>query len=513
MKQTVILCILDGWGIGPKDDSNPIYSLNPKTIKYIENNFPSGTLKSGGITVGLPWEEEGNSEVGHLTIGAGRTLYQHYLKISDSIKSGDFFENETLKSAFNHSKENSSSCHLIGLLSDGNVHASIDHLNALLQMAKNEDIKDLYLHLFTDGRDAPPKSAEKFIEKLKNSMKEIGIGKISTISGRYWAMDRDGKWENTKKVYETFFGNGNESDLETEIKKTYEKKLNDEYIEPFIINKDGAIKDNDSVIFFNFREDRIRQIAEPFLNPDFSQFSVDKKRNLLVATMTSYFDKYPTKVVFEKEKVKNTLGEVLANNNRTQLRVAESMKWAHITYFLNGLKEDPFPNEFRVLIPSEKIARPEESPSMRANALTERVVASLKEGTFDFIAVNYANPDVIAHTGNYKATKEAVEVIDKQLDRIIKEVLSNNHVLLITSDHGNAESVFDLKTGEVETKHNSNPVPIYLIGNDFKKQNINSGRLQNVGVLADVAPTILDIMNIKMPDEMTGTSLLNLFPQ
>ncbi|MEX2436566.1 MAG: 2,3-bisphosphoglycerate-independent phosphoglycerate mutase [Candidatus Paceibacterota bacterium] len=509
MNQKIVLCILDGWGVGPKDDTNPIYTSDLKTIKYMEDNFPSGALKSSGIAVGLPWGEEGNSEVGHLTIGAGRTLYQHFMKITHSIESGDFFKNEALLNAFQHSKENNSSTHLIGLLTKGNIHASLSHIKALLKMAKDKEVENVYLHLFTDGRDSSPKGAKEFITELKQAIGEIGVGNIADISGRYWAMDRDRNWDRTEKVYKALFGQAQKGTIDQALEDTYKKDLNDEYVEPTILEEFQPIRDGDSLIFFNFREDRIKQLAEPFLNDEFGEFPVSEINNVKVTTMTEYFEDFKSEVVFKKDTIKNTLGEVLSKNKKTQLRISESVKSPHITYFFNGLKESPFENEFRVSIPSEKIGRPDESPGMMARPITDRVISSLREGTFDFILINYANPDVIAHTGNYKATMEAVKVIDAELNRLVREVLNSDHVLMVTSDHGNAESVFDLKTGQPETKHNANPVPFYLVSKKHARKN-NTNNLESVGVLSDIAPTILSIMGIEKPEEMTGTNLLDI---
>ncbi len=505
-----MLCILDGWGIGKKDESNPIYVSDLPAIRNIEANFPSGSLKASGLSVGLPWGEAGNSEVGHLTLGSGRVLYQHYLKISNSIESGEFFEKPELKEAFSRAKKNASAVHLIGLLTKGQVHASLEHLAALIEMAKKEDAKELYLHLFTDGRDSPPRSAQELFGKVEEKLKKEGLGKIADVAGRYYGMDRDQNWKLTEQTYRMLTGSdAPQKTVEKALEENYGKNLSDEYLEPAVIEP-HPIKDGDSVIFFNYREDRMRQIARPFLDPNFSKFNAKKFGNLYAVAMTQYYNDLPKiPVVFGKETVKNTLGEVLSNNNKIQLRIAETQKYAHVTYFFNGLHENAFPSEYRILIPSEDPAHPDKRPQMRAEEITNRAAVSVNNNEFDFILINYANPDIIAHTGNYNATVEAVKFVDSQLGRLVSAVLSQNGVLIVTSDHGNAECVLDLKTGQPRTEHESNPVPFYLVGNEFKKNEPGKpGSLPNLGMLSDIAPTVLGLMNIPKPDEMTGDSLL-----
>ncbi len=511
VKRTYILVILDGWGIGKKDSSNPIYAVSPEIIKTIQNNYPCGALQASGIAVGLPWKEEGNSEVGHMIIGAGKTLYQYALKISTAIDDGSFFENQNLKNAFTHAKNNKSNLHLIGLLSEGNVHSSFKHLATLIKMAKKEKCEKVNLHIFTDGRDSRPQSAMNLIQKLnteiqKNPGPEF---KLATLSGRYFSMNRDNYWERTEKAYRILTEtNSIPKPPEEIIKETYQKNLNDEYIEPTMI-ENGAIQDNDAIIFFNFREDRMQQITAPFLNPDFDKFPVKKFQNLYVVTMTKYQDKYPEIFAWSQEISENPLGKILSDHKKNQLRIAETEKYAHVTYFFNNLRKEPFTDEFRILIPSNKIAHHDEKPEMMAQAITDRALFAINGGGFDFILVNYANPDMIAHTGNYNATIKAIKFLDKQIERLYKNVLEHNHVLLITSDHGNAENLIDLNSGEPETKHNINPVPFYLIAKEFQGKNKSTtGSLPVIGLLSDVAPTILELMNIPKPKEMIGQSLL-----
>jgi 2,3-bisphosphoglycerate-independent phosphoglycerate mutase len=511
MKKVVILVILDGWGIGQLNESNPIYMANPKNMIYLQTSFPCAALQASGIAVGLPWEEEGNSEVGHLTIGAGKIIYQHFPRISMAVEDGTFFTNNAIKEAFDHAKRNGKAVHLAGLLSDGNVHASFKHLVALLEMAKREGCKNLFIHIFTDGRDSAPKSALDLIGRIGEKIKEQGVGSIAAVMGRYYAMDRDGHWDRTEKAYQALIGKAiNVKSPDSLINAAYEKGLNDEFIPPATVGETHPVSDGDSLIFFNFREDRMRQITEAFLNPQFDKFPTKKITDLKIITFTQYDSKTPATIAFPNEKIVNPLGKVLADQGKIQLRVAETQKYAHITYFFNGLEEKPFPNEYRILIPSQKIVHEDERPEMMATQITDRALVALNEGGFDFILINYANPDIIAHTGNYDATLKAIKVIDEQIGRLLKTVFEGDHTLIITSDHGNAEVLIDLKTGEAETKHDASPVPIYLVNRKWASKtpkNILS-QLPTVGLLSDVAPTILDIMGLPKPKEMTGESLL-----
>ena len=511
MKKTVILAILDGWGLGPLDESNPIYRAEPAAINFIQTHFPSGALQASGIAVGLPWEEEGNSEVGHLTIGAGKILYQHFPRISLAIKDGSFFKNSVLLSAIAHAKKNNSAVHLLGLLTEANIHASVRHLEALIKMLRREKCPKFYLHLFADGRDSGPQSVLKILNRLSDDLGFDARSVLVSLSGRYYAMDRDKHWERTEKTYQVLTGmNPAKFSLEEAVKKTYTRNLNDEYIEPSVVGEPHFIGDNDAVICFNFREDRMRQLAGAFVNPEFKNFPVKKLNNLFLATFTGYDSKFNAPVVFPEEATENSLGRVLADRDKRQLRIAETEKYAHITYFFNGHKEKPFPNEFRILVPSENAVRYENYPEMKASAITDRVLAALGEGTFDFILVNYANADMVAHTGNYEATLKAVKAVDKEISRLMEDILGQEHILIITSDHGNAEVLLDLKTGEPETKHNPSPVPFYLVGKQFRKPIDGNplAALPVMGILSDVAPTILELMNIPKPSEMTGQSLL-----
>lgn len=508
-KRTVVLVILDGWGIGKNDQSNPIYVVNPPTFNYLKENFPFAGLQASGISVGLPWGEEGNSEIGHLNIGSGKVVYQNYPRISLAIRDGSFFKNETILKAFEHAKKNNSAVNLIGLLSEGVVHAAFEHLEALIKFAEAEKVEKLNLHLITDGRDSSPFSSLELLSRLPAEAKK----NIASLSGRFYVMDRDKNWDRIKKYYDMITNKNEETkDFETYIKNSYKQKYNDEYIAPILVNSEKIIKENDAIIFFNFREDRMRQIAEIFIDKNFNQFPLKKISNLFVVQMVSYSDKFSAAAAFPKEIIANPLSKVISDAGKTQFKIAETEKYAHITYFFNGENETPYSNEYRVLIPSRKEVNHASHPEMMAVEITARVVEAINEGTYDFIAVNYANPDMIAHTGNYDASLEAVKIIDKQINKIITAVLDKNAVLIITADHGNIERMYNPSTGETETKHDPNPVPIHLVIKELQRKKdiseIKQAEKLTIGILADVAPTILEIMNLAKPKEMTGQSLL-----
>ena len=504
------MVIMDGWGVGRKDTSNPIYVANLETINYIKHNFPSGTLQASGVAVGLPWGEEGNSEVGHLTLGAGKIIYQHFPQISLAIRNGSFFKNQVLHAAIQHTKDKNSRLHLIGLLTESNVHASFEHLQALIRLARQEAVPadKLNLHLFTDGVDGPLKGNAALLQRLISDNPGL---RIASLGGRYFGMDRDSHWERTQKAYDTITGAQSAKrmpgkDQTQYIEEFYARDLIDTFVEPALFIEDGTVGKDDSVIFFNFREDSIRQIVETFIKaaiPD-----------LFIATLTEYNKKFNLPVAFPPEDILNPLGKVLADNNRVQLRLAESDRYAHVTYFFNGYREPPFKNEYRVLIPSKTAARTDDFPEMRAAEITARAIAAISENAYDFILINYANPDIIAHTGNFDATVKAVRIVDAELAELMKAIYAVNGILLITSDHGNAEQLIDPRTGIPETKHNISPVPIYLIAKEWQRPrdefSVNAAERESIGVLSDVAPTILEIMGIPQPPDMTGSSFLHL---
>ncbi len=507
-KRTVILAILDGWGIGKKDMSNPVHVVDPQNIRQIKENFSSGSLQASGISVGLPWGEEGNSEVGHINIGAGQIIYQHYPKITIAIRNKSFFENEAIKKAFAHAKENNSSVNLIGLLSEGNVHSSLEHLKALLDFGAKENFQKINLHLFTDGRDSAPTSAAKLISQLPKD-------KLAGICGRFIAMDRDKKWDRTEKAYEALVGGAGTIDYEKigeHLEKTYRKKLNDEYIDPVLINPARPINENDSLIFFNFRKDRMRQIIAPFANPEFKEFTKKDLKNLFITTMTNYGKEVVANVAYKDDRPENPLGKVLSDNGKVQFRITETQKYPHVTYFFNGLKEEPFKNEYRILIPSNPVFRQEEDPKMRAPEIVARTVEAIEEKAYDFILINIANPDMLGHTGNFNACLETIKIVDEQIGKLMTSALAQDAILIITSDHGNIENVLNQLSGEVQTQHDPNPVPIYFVAKEFERKRsaaeINESEKITIGILADIAPTILELMKVPKPKEMTGQSLL-----
>ena len=514
-KRTVVLIITDGWGIGRDDPTNPVYVAKPKTINYIKANYLSGVLQASGIAVGLPWNEEGNSEVGHLTIGAGKVIYQHYPRITIAIEDKSFFDNKILTAAFNHAIKNKSAVNLVGILSEGNIHASSKHLVALIEFAKKKKVPLVKLHIFADSKDSPPKGFLDLLNKLDKQIGKSSTVKLASLSGRYFSMDRDHHWDRTKEAYDALLGKKElTKDLEGYIKHQYDRGLKDDFIAPVCLGKElNPIKDKETVIFFNYREDSIRQIAAPFVQKDFKEFNIISLKNLHLVTMTNYSEQFDANVAFPAEKIDNSLGKVLADNDKLQLRVAETEKYAHVTYFFNGFRDKPFKNEFRILIPSRNIAHHDDHPEMMASEISNRIIQSIEEREMDFIVGNFASPDIIAHTGNFDAAVKALKVVDDQIDKIMRAALAHDAILIITADHGNVERMINPMTGKVETKHDTSPVPFYLIGKEFKKIKTPAAvkRIENetIGMLSDISPTILDLMKIKKPPEMTGQSLVN----
>ncbi len=505
MRRTVVLIILDGFGIGPEDNSNPIWSARPQTLLSVMRDYPTTSLQASGIEIGLPWGETGNSEVGHLTIGAGRVIYQHFPRISMSIADGTFFENETLRAACEHARTHKSRIHFIGLLTDKPVHAHTDHLTALMKLANDAGIP-FWLHLFADGKDSPPGTIDRLLLP-------IPADRIASVSGRYFGMDRTGNWDLTQKTYSVLTGNapGATAPLVDLLKTSAETTKSEEFFPPTLLQSEGAIADGDAVVFFNFREDSIRQLASSFVDPQFSSFARTVFPNCFFATMTPYKADFPCPVVFGTTSVPHPLGEVLASAGKTQFRVTESYKYAHITYFFNALQEQPFPNEYRVLIPSLQTPHVAEHPELRAQEIGDRAISAITEKSFDFVLINFPNGDMIGHTGDYSASLTAVTTLDQQIARILTAIEGTDTIVCITSDHGNVERVFDPQTGRPDTSHDPNPVPLILIAPELKGHHfVVSKNLRNDtgGSLADVAPTILEIMQIPKPSEMTGTSLL-----
>lgn len=513
MKKTTVLLILDGFGIGKRESTNPIYVANGEHFRSLKQKYAVGALQAGGIAVGLPWGEVGNSEVGHLTIGAGKVMYQHYPRITLAIRDGSFFKNPAFMKAAEHAQKNNSAFHIAGLLTEGNIHASFEHLEALVHFAKEQKLAKVYLHLFADGKDSKPRSAKSLLQKVNDLLIQEGVGVLASYSGRHFALDRDGHWERTEQAYRAMTeSQSSAKSLDELIAENYEEGNSDEYLSPFVFGPEAhPVRSGDSLVFIDFREDSIRQLASAFVMPEFDKFARAPLENLCVVTMTEYSKKFPVAVAFANEEVKNPLGKVLSDAGKTQLLVAETEKYAHVTYFFNGYRDEPFAGQFRVLIPSRNVERHDEHPEMMAEEIANRVIEAVEDGSFDFVAANIANPDMVAHTGNFEAALKAIEVVDKQVGRIVKACEVRGADLLITSDHGNAETMSDTIGGQ-ETSHDSNPVPIYLIGSRFirPKTDAEVARLesQGVGILCDVAPTILELMGVGQPPEMTGKSLL-----
>ena len=506
-KKTTMLMILDGYGVNEIPEGNAVKLANtPHLDEFLKKN-PNTILHTSGIDVGLPEGQMGNSEVGHTNIGAGRIIYQDLAKITKSIEDGDFFSVPEFVNAIENCKKNNSKLHLIGLCSDGGVHSHIRHLYALLELAKRKDFEDVYVHCFMDGRDTPPASGETYITELENKMAEKGVGKIASISGRFYSMDRDKRWERVQKAYDVLVkGEGEKATSATvAIEESYQKELFDEFVKPTVIcNSNGeaiaTIGENDSVIFFNFRPDRAREITRSIVDPNFDGFERNYFKTYFVC-MTPYDETMPNvEIAFRKEEIKNTIGEIVSKNGLKQLRIAETEKYAHVTFFFNGGEEKQYEGEDRILVPSPKVETYDMKPEMSAYEVTDKVVEAIESEKYDMIILNYANPDMVGHTGNLDAAIKALEAIDVCVDRVVNAINKVGGVLLITADHGNSEQMIDQKTGEPYTAHTTNPVPLALIGLNKK---LKEGRL------ADLAPTMLEIMGIEKPSEMTGESLLS----
>ncbi|MDD5760492.1 MAG: 2,3-bisphosphoglycerate-independent phosphoglycerate mutase [Candidatus Pacebacteria bacterium] len=520
----ICLIILDGWGIGEKNFSNAIYRAGTPCIDEIKRYYPMVSVQASGIAVGLPFNKAGNSEVGHLTIGSGQIIYQHVVRISQSIENGSFFQNPALLEIFNHVKQNNSTLHLLGLLSESIVHSSYDHLIALLDLAQSLKIEKINLHIFTDGRDSPPKKAKELIGQLQKDLKKRGEGKIATISGRFYAMDRDKNFNRTAKCYDVLaFGKGRVvKDSISYIDECYKEGITDEFIVPAIVkdpldpNSEGIIKEKDGLIFFNFREERMRQLVEAFSNPDFKEFPIKNIPDLKIATFTEYRKDFPVKVAFPPQKISTCLAQILSQSGKRQFHLAETEKYAHVTYFFNGLQEKPFPGEYWVIIPSIKTLHLENYPALKSVEITARLIQAFEENIYNFILVNYASPDLIGHTGNIRAGIECAKIIDQEIGKVIKKSQQFQYTTIITADHGNLERMMNPITAEVETEHDASLVPFYLIDNRWRlfseRQESEIIEIERWagGMLADVSPTILELFGFTIPPEMTGQSLLPL---
>ena len=508
-KKPVVLMILDGYGLNSSTKGNGVALAKTPVMDKLMAEYPYVKGYASGLAVGLPDGQMGNSEVGHLNMGAGRIVYQELTRITKSIEDGDFFENTELLGAIENCKKNNSDLHLYGLLSDGGVHSHITHVFALLELAKRNGIKNVYVHCFMDGRDTAPDSGKDFIAKLYDKMEELGVGEIASVTGRYYAMDRDNRWDRVEKAYRALtLGEGNQAACgKCAIKASYEAGKTDEFVEPTVITKDGkpvgVIKDKDSVICFNFRPDRAREITRCFCDDEFTGFDRGSRKDVYYVCFTDYDVTIPNKyVAFKKEKITNTFGEFLAANNMTQARIAETEKYAHVTFFFNGGIEEPNKGEDRILVKSPKVATYDLQPEMSALEVCDKLCEAIRSDKYDVIFINFANPDMVEHTGVIDAVIKAIETVDACVGRAVEAVKEKDGVMFICADHGNAEVLVDENTGEPYTAHTTNPVPFILVNYD------NEYTLKENGKLCDIVPTLIDIMGMEKPAEMTGQSLL-----
>ena len=496
--QKVILCILDGVGIREKEKGNAFLNTDKKTFNYLWNNYPHALLEASGEFVGLPNKQMGNSEVGHTNIGAGRIVYQSLELINKSIKDESFYQNKDILDVINHTKNNNSNLHIFGLLSDGGIHSHINHLYALLELCKKENIKNVYIHAFLDGRDTLPNVSIKYLDELNKKMNKLNIGTLSTISGRYYSMDRDNNYDRIKLSYDAIvYGKGNKNnDYKDVITKSYEKGIYDEFIIPTIINE-KLVNDNDGLILFNYRPDRARELFTALTNKDFNEFETKKFNNIKLVTMMPVADSVICTNAFKHIELINTLGEYIDNLGLKQLRIAETEKYAHVTYFFDGGVERNLKNSKRILIPSPSVKTYDLKPEMSAYLITETLMKEL-DNNYDLVVLNYANGDMVGHTGNYEATKKAVLALDNCLEKLYKKVKENNYTLMIIADHGNCDYMLD-NNDNIVTSHSVSPVPCIITDNNYK---VNNGRL------CDVAPTLLNLMGTNVPKEMTGECLI-----
>jgi len=502
MKPLAII-IMDGFGISSEEKGNAIAKANKPNLERFWKNYPTTTIKASGLAVGLPRGQMGNSEVGHLNLGGGRIVYQDYTRISLAVEEGKLCHNPVLEQAMKNVGKGK--LHLIGLLSDGGVHSHITHLFALLEMAEQMGLERVYVHAVLDGRDVPPRSALTYFKELKEKFSEIGIGKVATVSGRYYTMDRDKRWDRVEKAYRCLTdGEGLKAETaEKAVEQSYERGENDEFLQPTVVDSAGLIEDGDSVIFFNFRPDRAREISRAFVDGDFREFPT-KPIKVHYTCMTRYDATLKAPIAFPAQNLSNTLGEVISRKGLCQLRIAETEKYAHVTYFFNGGKEQPNPGEDRVLIPSPKVATYDLKPEMSAYEVRDEVIRRIDSGKYDLIVLNFANPDMVGHTGIFDAAVKAVETVDGCVGSVVDEIIKVGGAVILTADHGNAEKMLDVTTGQPHTAHTTNPVPLSLIASDKVKR-----KLRDDGILADVAPTVLQLLGIEQPKEMTGRSLIS----
>ncbi len=508
-KKPTVLMILDGYGLNEKTEGNAVAEANTPVMDKLMTECPFVRGNASGMAVGLPDGQMGNSEVGHLNMGAGRIVYQDLTKITKAIQDGDFFENKALLAACENVKKNESALHLFGLVSDGGVHSHNSHIYGLLELAKRQGIEKVYVHCFLDGRDTPPASGKVFVSELVEKMEEIGVGQVATVMGRYYAMDRDNRWDRVELAYNAMVkGEGNKGDDAVKaIQESYDNEKTDEFVIPTVIMKNGAptatIKENDSIIFFNFRPDRAREITRTFCDDNFEGFARGERVKTTFVCFTEYDVTIPNKLVaFVKTEITNTFGEFLAANNLKQARIAETEKYAHVTFFFNGGVEEPNAGEDRILVKSPKVATYDLQPEMSAPEVCDKLVDAIKSGKYDVIIINFANPDMVGHTGVENAAIKAIETVDVCVGRAVDAVKEVNGQMFICADHGNAEQLIDYNTHEPFTAHTTNQVPFILVNADSKY------KLREGGCLADIAPTLIELMGMEQPKEMTGTSLL-----
>lgn len=507
-KSPVALIILDGFGLRQETKGNAVTHAKKPNFDRYWANYPHNTLTASGEAVGLPEGQMGNSEVGHLNIGAGRIVYQSLTRVNVAIREGEFVKNETFLQAIDHVKKNGTNLHLFGLLSDGGVHSHINHLFALLKLAASEGVKNVYIHAFLDGRDVGPKTAAKYIKETQEKIKEYGVGEIATISGRYYSMDRDKRWERVEKSYRSMvYGEGpTYTDPLELVEDSYSHGIYDEFVIPSVIIKENGepvatIQDNDSVIFYNFRPDRAIQISNTFTNKDFRSFDRGPKhpKDLFFVCLTHFSETVDGYVAFKPVNLDNTLGEVLSQNGLKQLRIAETEKYPHVTFFMSGGREAEFPGETRILINSPKVATYDLKPEMSAYEVTDTLLNEIQADKHDAIILNFANPDMVGHSGMLEPTVKAIEAVDECLGKIVDLILEKGGSAIITADHGNADEVITLE-GQPMTAHTTNPVPVIVT-----KQGIG---LRDGGILGDLAPTMLDLLGVKQPEEMTGQTII-----
>jgi len=511
LKTPIALIILDGWGIGRSDDPfNAVARARTPHLTSLFEQYPSTALECSGEAVGLPEGQMGNSEVGHLNIGAGRVIYQELTRIDKAIRDKTFFVNPVLRQAVEQARNNNGALHLVGLLSDGGVHSHIDHLYALLELARDHGLKNVYVHAMLDGRDVPPACALQYVDALEERMKAMQTGCIATIGGRYYGMDRDKRWERVVKAYLAMTSQeGLHAKTAREaVEAAYQRGENDEFVVPTVIDGCPGIQNGDSIFFFNFRPDRARQLTQAFADPAFTAFErPGGSLALTCATMTQYDEALTVPIAFPPQAIRNTLGEVFSREGLRQLRIAETEKYAHVTYFFNGGEEQPFAGEDRLLVPSLKVATYDLQPAMSAREVTGKVVEAIRSGTYDLIVLNYANDDMVGHTGLMTAAIEAVEVVDECVGRVIEALRSQGAIACVTADHGNADCMRDPLSGAPFTAHTLNPVPFILVADAYRGQTLQTGKL------CDIAPTILELAGIAIPEEMTGNSLLEKIKQ